>query len=78
MYTFDDDRDAKEEDCDSDVSTSNQLSRTQLRNAMISVLRRQKPLTNALDGLYLLCVGCMLEARWIEGCVESLPRLTCV
>ena len=34
----DDDRDAKEDDCD------------ELRNAMILVLRRQKPLTKALDG----------------------------
>ena len=48
----DDDRDAKEDDCDSEVSMSDQFSRKQLRNATIVVLRRQKPSTNALDGLY--------------------------
>ena len=74
----DDDRDAKEDDCDSDVSTSDQFSSKQLRKAMISVLRRHKPLTNALDGLYLPCVDLMLEAHWVEGCAESLPRRTCV
>ena len=40
------------------------------------LLRRQKPSTNALDGLYLPCVDRMLEARWVEGCDESLPRRT--
>ena len=35
----DDDRDAKEDDCE-DVSTSDQFSRKQLRNATILVLRR--------------------------------------
>ena len=73
----DDDRDAKEDDC-AGVSTSDQFSRKQLRNAVIVVLRRQKPLTNALDGLYLLCVDPMLEARWVEGCAVSLLRHTCV
>ena len=73
----DDDRDAKEDDCE-DVSTSDQFSRKQLRNAMIVVLRRQKPSTNALDGLYLLCVDRMLEARWVECCYESLPGCSCV
>ena len=74
----DDDRDAKEDDCD-DVSTSDQFSRIKLRNATIIVLRRQKPLGNALDGLlYFPCVDCMLEARWVEGCAESLPRHICV
>ena len=63
-----DERDAHENDW-SDVS--NQFSRKQLRNAMILVLRRQKPSTNALDGL-----DCMLEARWVEGCVVSLLRRT--
>ena len=58
----DDERDAKEDDCDSDVSKSDQFSRKQLRNATILVLRRQKPSTNALDGLYLPCVDRMLEA----------------
>ena len=61
----DDDRDAKEDDCKG-VSLSHQFSRKQLRNATI-VLRRQKPLTNALDGLYVPRVVCMLEARWVEG-----------
>ena len=74
----DDDRDAKEDDCDSDVSMSDQFSRKQLRNATIVVLRRQKPSTNTLDGLYLPCVDHMLEACWAEGCDESLPRHTCV
>ena len=41
------------------------------------VLRRQKPLTNALEGLYLPCVDHMLEDYWVEGCDESLPRCTC-
>ena len=78
MCPWDDDRDAKEDDCDSDVLTLDQFSWKQLRNATIVVLRRQKPLTNVLDGLYLLCVDRMLEARWVEGCDESLPRRTCV
>ena len=47
--------DAKEDDCEG-VSTSDQFSSKQLRNATKVVLRRQKPLTNALDGLYLPCV----------------------
>ena len=46
--------------------------------ATILVLRRQKPLTNALDGLYLLCMNRILEARWVGGCGVSLPRRTCV
>ena len=74
----DDNRDAKEDDSDSDVSMSDQISSKQLQNATIVVLRRQKPSTNALDGLYLPCVDHMLEARWVEACDESLPRLTCV
>ena len=71
----DDDRDAKDDDW-SDVGTSDQFSSKQLRNATIVVLRRQKPLANALDGLHLPWTGRMLEARWIEGCAESLPRRT--
>ena len=70
--------DAKEDDRDPDVFMSDQFSRKELRNATILVLRRQKPSTNALDGLYLPCVDRMLEARWVEGCDESLPRRTCV
>ena len=62
MCPCDDDRDAKEDDCDG-ILTSDQFSRQRLRNAMILVLRRQKPSTNALDGMYLLCVDCMLDAR---------------
>ena len=73
----DDDRDAKDDDCD-DVSTSDQFSRKELRNATILVLRRQKPSTNAMGGLHLPCVNRMLEARWVEGCAESLPRRACV
>ena len=48
--------DAKEDNCDSDMSTSDQFSWTQLRTSMILVLRRQTPSTNALDGLYSSCV----------------------
>ena len=70
-------QDAKEDDCE-DVPTSDQFSRNQLRNATIVVLRRQKPSTNALDGLYLLWMDRMLEARWVECCDESLPRRACV
>ena len=72
----DDDMDAKEDDCDSDVSMSDQFSWEQLRNATILVLRRQKSSTNALDRLYLPCVDHMLEAHWVEGCDESLARCT--
>ena len=57
----DEDRDAKEDDCEG-VSTPDQFSRKELRNATMVVLRRQKPLTNALDGLYLPFVDHMLEA----------------
>ena len=74
----DDDRDAKEGDCDSDVSTSDQFSWKQLRNATIVVLGRQKPSTNALGGLYLPWMDRMLDARWVEGCAVSLLRRTCV
>ena len=77
MCPCDDDMDAKEDDC-KDVSISDQFSRKQLRNAQIVVLRRQKPSTNALDGLYLPWVDRMLEAHWVEGCAESLPRRRCV
>ena len=48
----DDDMDAKDNDW-FDVGASEQLRRKQLQNATIVVLRRQKPSTNALDGLYL-------------------------
>ena len=67
----------KEGDCE-DVSTSDQFSWKQLRNATIEVLRRQKPSTNALDGLYLPFVDRLLEARRIEGCDESVPGRSCV
>ena len=73
---FGDDRDAKENDWD-DVSMSDKFSRKQLWNVAIVVLRRQKPSTNALDGLYLPCVDSMLEACWVEGCDESLSRHIC-
>ena len=78
MCTFDDDRDAKEDDCNDVFGMSDQFSRKQLQNAMLVVLRRQKPLASALDGLYLLCVDHILEAHWVEGCAVSLPRRTCV
>ena len=51
MCPCDDDRDAKEGDCDSDVLTSDYFSWKQLQKAMILVLRRQKPSINALGGL---------------------------
>ena len=73
----DDDRDANKDDCDPDVSPSDQFSWKLLWNATILVLRRQKPLTNALDWLYLQCVDYMLEACWVESCDVSLPRCTC-
>ena len=75
----DNDRDAKDNDCDSDVLTSDQFSRKLLWNATILVLRRQKPSTNALDGLYLLCGS---YARGLLGwklwwvIVEAYRRLT--
>ena len=68
-----DDRDAKEDDRSGMVD---QFSWKQLRNAMILVLRRQKPLTNVLDELYLPCVGRTLEAHWVEECAVSLLRRT--
>ena len=74
---YDDDRDAKEGDC-KEVSMSDQFIWKQLRNATVEVLRRQKPSTNALDGLYLPFVDHMLEARWVEGCDESVPGSSCV
>ena len=78
MCPCDDDRDAKEDDCNSDVSMSDQFRWKKLRNAMIFVPRRQKPLTNAMDGLYLLYVDRMLEDCWVKGCDESLLWCTCV
>ena len=75
----DDDRDAKEDNCESGVSTSDQFSRKQLRNASILVLRRQKLSTNALDGLYLTCVDRMLEACWDEMlCCAIAEAYICV
>ena len=73
VFPCDDDKNAKEDDCDNVF-----VSRKQLPNATILVLRRQKPSTNALGGLYLLCADCVLEACWVEGCDVSLPRRTCV
>ena len=77
MCPCDDDTDAKEGDCE-DVSTSDKFSWKRLWNATIVVLRRQKPSTDALDGLYLPFVDCMLEARWVEGCDDSVPGHSCV
>ena len=74
----DNDRDVKEDDRDDVFVTSDKFSRKQLRNATILVLRRQKPSTNALDGLYLPCVDHILEACLVESCAESLSRRTCV
>ena len=73
---WDDERNAKENNWS---DAPGQFSRKQLRNATILVLRRQKPLTNALDGLYLPFVDHMLEACWVQGCaVVSLSRCACV
>ena len=76
--SWDDERDAKENHWSDASDASEKFRQKQLRNATIVVLRRQMPLTNALDGFYLPCVDCMLEACWVEGCVVSLSRHTCV
>ena len=75
MCPCDDDRDAKEDDWS---DTSDQFIWKELQNATILVLRRQKPLTNVLDGLFMPYVDRMLEACWVEGCAVSLSRRTCV
>ena len=40
------------------------FSGKQLRAVMCLELRKQKPLSNALDGSYLLCEEHMLRTRW--------------
>ena len=73
QYLCDDDSDRKEYNCAFDVAyTLDQFSWKQRRKAMILALRRQKPLTNALDGLYLPCAVCKLRVLWDESCAESL------
>ena len=74
MFSWDDERDAKEDDRS---DAANQFSRKQLRNATILVPRKGMLLTNALDGLYFPCVDHMLETGWVEGCAVSLSRHTC-
>ena len=60
----DDDRDAKEDDCDSDVSTSDQFSWKHLRTATILVLIRQKPSTNVM---LFHCRGVDVTDRKVAG-----------
>ena len=73
VCSCDDDRNGKEDDCAPDmVSTSDQFSWKKWRKAMILALKRQKPLTNALDGLYLSCADRILQVRWVEGRADTL------
>ena len=39
---------------------------------MILALKRQKPLTNALDGLYLTCADRILLVFWVKGRADTL------
>ena len=50
------------------------FSGKQLPAALCLELRKQKPLSNALDGLYLLCKEHMLWAQWKGGHVGTLWR----
>ena len=43
-----------------------------------SSAEKTEAIDQCLDELYLPCVDRMLEAHWVEGCDESLPRRTCV
>ena len=75
----DDNRDEKEDDCAHDmVFTSDQLSWKQWRKAAILALKRQKLLTNVLDGLYLPCADRMLQVCWVEGLAGILTWHTSV
>lgn len=50
------------------------FSGKQLRAVMCLELRKQKPLSNALDGLYLLCEEHMLRTQWKGGYDGTLSR----
>ena len=50
------------------------FSGKQLPAVMCLKLRKQKPLSNALDGLYLLCEEHMLWTQWKGGHVGTLSR----
>ena len=60
----DDDRDAKEDDCGSDMSTSEKNIRRQFRNATILVLRRQKPSTNVFAACGSYARGSLGSRLW--------------
>ena len=50
------------------------FSGKQLTEVMCLELRKQKPLSDALDGLYLLCEKHMLRTRWEGGHAGTLWR----
>ena len=50
------------------------FSGKQLRAVMCLELRKQKPLSNALDGSYLLCEEHMLRTQWKGGYDGTLSR----
>ena len=50
------------------------FSGKQLRAVMCLELRKQKPLSNALDGSYLLCEEHMLRTQWKGGYAGTLSR----
>ena len=69
-YPCDDDRDGKEDDYTLDVAyMSDHFSWKQWT---ILALKRQKLLTIALDGLYLICADHKLQVRWDEGRADTL------
>ena len=68
-----------EDDCSPDVVyTSDQFSWKQWRKATILSLKRQKPLTNSLDGMYFPCADRMPLVRWDEGRADTLKWHTFV
>ena len=75
----DGDRDATRNDwfchvCTYISYTSDRFSRKTLHRA--TTVRRQRPWTNALGGLYLPCLNRMLGCRWVDGRDEVLRRYT--
>ena len=54
--------------------TSDQFRRKQLHRA--TTVRRQRPWTNALGGLYLPCLNRMLGCRWVDGRAVALRWYT--
>ena len=71
-------RDAKGRDCVFDLAfaASDQFSRKQLHRATTCFLRRQRPWTNVLGGLHLLCLNHMLGCQWVNSRVEALRWYT--